>query len=680
MPVSGVRRRLLLLTVVLLRGSPADAQQPAASDTIALEPITVTVLRTPLALHRVPYAIAVRAAEAAAPALSLAEQLRGIPGVQVDNRYNDAVGDRISVRGFGARAQFGVRGVRVLVDGVPATLPDGQSSLSHVDPAAIERVEVVRGAASALYGNAAGGVIQLERWRSVAATAAELDVRGGADGLARATGRLLARAGDLDYRLEATRRVYDGFRAFSRSEKLHAGAGVSFERGSRRARLSFDLVDYDARNPGALSATQLETDRTQAHTANIQQNTGEAARQAQLGGGWSEAVGIGVLELSGYALTREVDNPIPPRIIVLDRAAGGVRAALRSAAAAGLAWGVGAELELQRDDRVNFVNDGGARGQLVLDQRERVRAAALFAQALLPLGAASDLLASARYDRFRFHAADQLIGADDPDDSGTRTMQAFSPAAGIVVRPSATARVFANVSTAFETPTTSELANRPTGAGGFNPELQPQRTVSVELGGSLTPRRRGNVDVTVYYARVRDALIPFEVPDLPGRQFYRNAGSTTHRGVELGVDARLPRALELRLAYALTDVRFDRYVVAGVPRDGNRVPGIAPHRVDISAGWRHRSGLRLALEQRLEASTPVDDANSAESHGYALTHVRITQHIRLGDLAIDPFVVIENIFDAEYNSSVVVNAFGSRFFEPGPGRSLFLGLRARVGN
>jgi iron complex outermembrane receptor protein len=676
--------RALLAAVLAMLPAALRAQ-----DTVRIVPLdTVTVqgLGTPGPAMRAPFPVSVvQEAEIrqARPALALTDALAAVPGVQVDNRFNYALGERISVRGLGARAQFGVRGVRVLVDGIPATLPDGQTTLNHVDPAALGRVEVVRGPASALYGNASGGVIRLTTAPPPQAPlASEHRVLAGSHGLLRMETSAGGRAGPAAYRAYVSRLSYDGYRAHASADNLNAGGTFTLARGADEVRLSFTAVHYDALNPGSLSDSLLRVDRGAAFARNVEQRTGEEGRQGQAGLWWRHAAGPGALEVAAYALGRSIDNPIPTAVIDLDRRVGGVRAAW-SADAGPLRWLAGAEVEAQHDARLNFANQAGERGDRTLDQRERVTSSSAFAQGAADLAGRVEVLGAVRYDRFRFAVNDRLVSDANPDDSGARTMQRVSPALGVSFAATPAVSLYANVATAFETPTTTELANRPTGAGGFNPDLQPQRTVSAEVGARARPAPWLWVEGAAYRARVDDALIPFEVAGAPGRVFYRNAGQARHQGVEASAVLTPRPGWTARAAYTWTDARFGRYVVNGEDREGNPVPGVAPHRLDVALLASPRRGPFAGLDLRYVSSTPVadDDAEGRfRSPAYTLLDVRGGwEGARMGRIALSPFCGVMNLLDRVYNTSVVVNAFGRRYYEPGPGRTAYAGVTLSLG-
>ena len=687
---AGIRafRTMALVSAAPLLALPVHGQtQP--EDTITLAPVVVTVLRSPLRLDRVPFSTSVLAGPEFTEGntgLFIEEALHGLPGVRVQNRYNASVGERISIRGFGARSQFGVRGIKILVDGIPATLPDGQSTLDHLDIGSLGRVQALRGPAAALYGNGAGGVILFESvpphsgaYRHDAAVVA------GSDGLLRVQTTGSGTAGGVTFRASAAQSRFDGFRnnetgsgedPYSQSTRTTLNAGFAANAAGGRLSLQLNGLQLDALNPGSLPGELFDDGSNQAWGFNVGRRTRKDVRQGQAGISWQG--GVGGLEgtFSAYGVRRELDNPIPTSVIDLDRSGGGVRVAL------GRGWDVaagsaradfGVEGEFQSDDRRNFANDGGEAAALTLDQQERVRATALFGQLQLPLNTRIGVVGALRFDHFSFNADDRFQAANNPDDSGTRTMTGLNPSLGLHL-DLGDHGVFASVARSFETPTTTELANQPDRAGGFNPGLEPQRGWTLEGGLRGDLGGRASYDLAAYSSTLANQLVPFEVPSAPGRRFYRNAGKSRIQGFEAAARAELSSLLSARLAYGYVDARFTEFSVGGNDYADNSVPGIAPHRLE--------GALRAALglwygELRVEArgEVPANDANDARADGYTLVELRVGgSGIRAGEMRLSPFAAITNLTDARYASSVVVNAFGGRYFEPGPDRGGYLGL------
>lgn len=657
-------------------GSTAAAQTKA---TDTLSTVRVTVLRTPFDATRAPLnvaAVGARDIATARPGFSIDEALGQVAGVQVDNRLNFAVGERLSVRGIGARSAFGTRGVRVIVDGIPATLADGQSALSNIDMGSLGVAEVIRGPASALYGNSSAGVISLETLPPPsAAFAPTARFMSGSDGLLRVQIGVGGIKGRGTYVVNADRLDYGGYRAYSSARNAHVNAVGTWDWDRIAVKLVANAVQYNAENPGSLSDSLIAVDRRQVYSNNLLHQTGERGRQNQVGLSARAPLGVGVLELSGYGLNRSINNPIPPSIIGIHRIAGGARATYTVTSGTttrGLTALIGGESDLQRDDRRNWANVNGAAGAVTLDQRERVTSTSPFVQVSAVAGRAT-FLGGARYDQFRFAAQDHLIDSVNPDDSGVRKMSSTSPTLGVsyVLLPAVS--LYANVATGFQTPTTTELTNRPSGAGGFNPELQPERTHSHEAG----VRGRTSLlsyDLALYDMRIDDELIPFQVASAPDRQFYRNAGTARHRGIDADVTAELAPSIRMRGSYSFTNARYVTYAVSTAAGSTsyatNRVPGVAPNLASLSVQFGDPANHFLSVEERYRSNIPVNDANTAFSAASVITNLRGV--VGMGHISL--FAGIDNVFGEVYNTSVSVNAFGGRYFDPAAGRTVYAGV------
>ena len=655
-------------------GRSDDATSRRSATT--LNPVRITALGGSLIQSRVPYAVSVvspsDAARVRAP-LAVDDVLRGVPGLAVDNRYNIALGERITIRGFGARTQFGVRGVHVDVDGVPATMPDGQTTLSHVDPGAIGRSEVLRGPASSLYGNAAAGVVRLSTFSPsdrgndarLATSLAErgtVTTRANVSGVAGQWGGE-ARGSALDYR---------GFRDHSNARDVRAGGQLVRSADRDTLRLVLATADYDADNPGGLTGSASVSAPRSASATNLRYRTGETGRHRQAGLSWRRAGTAGSLDAAAWGLERTVNNPIPQRVIDLARRAGGARITIaRGGSDDRLALGLGLEHGSQWDDRRSFTSLDGVAGALALSQKERVSSDGAFARVGLALGGSVDALAAVRADRIAFHVDDRLITPTNPDDGGGRVMRAVSPSAGLAWTVAPRLSLYTNIATAFETPTTTELANRPSGAGGLNPDLAPQRVVSTEVGARAPLGGFGSATVAVFDARIRDALVPFEVSTAPGRQFFRNASRVRQRGAEASASAAINRWTVARIAATLVDAKFAATdPVAGLT-SGKRVPGVSPFRSDIMLATSGLHRFRAEVVATTQARTPANDANSAWAPGFTLVDITAGVAPRAwGGIAVGAAASLANALDRRYDTSVVPNAARGRYFEPGPGRTL----------
>lgn len=687
--------QVLLTALATLSPTLLAGQQPPPDSVLVLDSLQVSILRVPIARSQVAYAVGVADEDELRLGRSgafLKEALGRLVGVRVQNRFNFAVGERLAIRGFGSRAQFGIRGVKVLVDGIPATMPDGQSSLDHLDLATLGRAEVLRGPGSSLYGNAAGGVLALRTRRPFTGDVRqEVNVVAGSHGLLDLDAITSGTLGSTGYVAGIGHLEYDGFRddptregdaTYGNADRRHFNGQVTRELGAGRLRLTLNLMDLEAENPGSLSASDL-AESPAARTFNVLQRTGKELSQRQLGASWEGPGPGGTAELALWGIRRSVLNPIPTDIIDLDRVAGGGRVLLRGergTAAGDLHWSSGLEIEVQDDDRRNFTNDGGEATELTLDQDERVLATGVFTRLALGLAPGIELSGALRYDRVRFEADDELVGPENPDDSGERTLDAWSPSVGLVAEVVPGLTLWGNVATSLETPTTTELVNRPDGGGGFNPELDAQRTTGLEAGA------RGIVledldlvqgglgwELTVFRAEITDELVPFEVEEQAGRTFFQNAGRSLHKGVEASLRAELGSGVGVHGTWTRVDARYEDFEVDGEDYSGNRIPGLAPDRLQGRLE-QTRPDWFWAAEVEWSGEVPVDDAGEQTADAYHLTNLRAgLRGIAVAGLSLSPFAAVSNVFDESYVAAVTVNAFGGRYYEPGPGRTLHVG-------
>jgi iron complex outermembrane receptor protein len=479
--------------------------------------------------------------------------------------------------------------------------------------------------------------------------------------------------------ISLARTTTDGFRQHSTAEITQFSGRLVQPIGNRsRLTLSARVNDSpELLNPGALTAAQFADDPSQADPRNVAAGAGKAVDQWQASvAAGHRLAGGGELDAAVFGLGRKLDNPLAFRYIALDREAWGGRATATLPVHLGsteVRMSAGLDAQWQRDDRREESTD---RTEVLLDQQERVRELGPFLQASLPLRDKATLTAGLRYDRVAFRADDRLLA--DGDDSGERIMDAVSWSAGVSYALAPGLAPYASISTSFETPTTTELANRPDGAGGFNPDLEPQRAINYELGLRGIVGARMRYAVAGYVSDVRDELIPFEVPGAPNERFFRNAGSSWHRGIELEATIVPASQLAVVAAYAYTAHAFREYRVsaAGVTDtlDGNELPGVPRHYAHLGLRYDGPAGLWGGLDVTHSSSYYVDDGNDARNDAWTATGVRVGWEGQLAGWRVAPFAGVLNLFSARYAASVVVNARGGRYYEPAPPRNVYMGM------
>ncbi len=677
------------------------AQEPVRPDSVAdssrvtqLPELNVTVTRTAEPLQRVPYAIGVLDREdiqRGQQTLGIDEALNNLPGVVVSNRYNYSLDQRISIRGFGSRSNFGIRGLKILLDGVPQTLPDGQSQLTNVDFANIDRAEVLRGASSSLYGNASGGVISFQTQQAAPGPFAQtVRVQGGSgerdgDDFYKWQTWTSGRSGSVSGTLSVSQFKADGFRQHSAAEFRQLSAGLDYAiSGSTLARLRLSLADNpEAKNPGALTLAEYLVNPDSAAPNNILRRADKDVQQHQLALTLRHFDAAGnEYEATVFGLLRDLANPLaaPPDInpgpmagtyVAIDRSIGGAR--LSGSRRLGQSvesprLSAGADVQLMRDDRQNFVHNGGIPTSTVfLDQLEKITELGPFAQVHWSPTERLLLSTGLRYDWVRFALDDRYVG-DGSDDSGARTMSALSGNIGASWAFDGRFVPYVNVSTAFETPTTTELVNQADGSGGFNPELGPQRAVNYEVGARGQPTPHVSYSVALFLGRVTDAIV--QQAEVGGRAFFRNAGKTHNDGAEVGLSVSPLPALTFTGAYT-----YARYRFADEALDGNRLPGVPEHFWRLGLRSMLPAGFYADADHTISTSVAANDANTiiVPAWGAGVTNLRLGWSGSAGMLQLAPFLGLNNLWDRRYIGSVTLNGIGGRVIEPAARRVVYLG-------
>jgi len=660
------------------------------AQTTELEPLTVTATRTALTLPEVSAAVTVLEGEdlrRGRPVTSLAELLDQVPGLFVQNAGNYAQDTRLALRGFGARASFGIRGVAIIVDGIPQTLPDGQSQVDSIDLDAVERIEVLRGPASALYGNAAGGVIRITTRRPGERQSASASQTVGSYGLVDTRASIGGGSDRLGVRLSASRFEQDGFRRHSDVRQYRAQTSLSWT-PSARTRVTATAGYFEApeeQDPGGVTAEQAHSRPRDARPANVAFDAGESLDQWRFGAGIEHEFGTQRVRFSGFGFLRDFENRLPFESggqVAFERTFTGLDGQYEIDAVAGgmeHRLTVGVDYRDQDDDRLRFDNLQGVRGDRVLDQNERVEALGLYAQHRIRLSSAWTLRMGLRFDEIRLDVSDRLLV--NGDDSGGRTWRETSPGLGLVWAASDGLSVYASAGSAFQTPTTTELANPkdPGAGGGFNRALEPQTARSYELGLRGALGTRVNYEASFFRARIDDAITSFEVPEFSGsgRDFFRNAGRSTRNGFEVAASARLGQNWRLRGGYTWSDFEFDRFVTPGGDFGGNRLPGVPRHRGFGSLDWTGPAGLYAGADLRGLSEVIADNANTAAAPEYFTLDLHLGRDFTAGALEFGLSAGVANLFDERYIDNVRVNAFGGRYFEPAPGRTFHLRIQLK---
>ena len=703
------QRHVVVAAAVAALGSASAAEPQGAITT--LERVQVTATRTPHATQDVPASVSVIAGtdyRTDTLGANVSEKLSAVPGLLARTRQNYAQDEQVSIRGFGTRASFGIRGVRLYVDGVPATMPDGQGQLSHFPLASAERIEVLRGPFSALYGNAAGGVIQLFTADGTAPREIGATLAGGSYGNRRVSVDLRDAQGSFDYALGLNHFATEGYRDHSSAErtlfsgKANLGWGVT-----KLTFLANALSAPHALDPLGLDRAQFEADPRQATAGAHLFDTRKSVSQQQLGIVLEHGVdGDTQLRLLAYAGEREVTQFLAiPVVTQLNPLSGGGVIDLRAPyAGVDARWSQNATLaerpfefvaglsyDRQQQDRrgyENFVGTQlGVRGPLRLQQDDRVSSVDQYLQATWKPTEAWSLMAGARHSEVEFHSHDQYVTASNPDDSGRVRYQATSPVFGLGWKPSPAWQLYAAYGHGFETPTFNELGYRADGGSGLNFGLQAARTNSGEAGIKYA---RGDVhsEFVLFRADTRDELTVNTSSG--GRTTFQNAGDARRQGAEWS--ASIPFAARWRAQFAITyiDAQFrDDFLTCvttpcaiattAVPA-GTRIPGVPHTTADVALQWGGAIGWHARVEGQYVGAVPVNNRDDERAAAYAVFDASAGYGFRDAQSEGRVFLAIGNLFDRRYAGSVIVNEGNRRYYEPAPGRNFTAGFEWRWRN
>jgi iron complex outermembrane receptor protein len=667
-----------LLVPLFLQG------QTRSATTIALDSITLEAFRIQKQANRLPFAVSVRdfsTTQDQRQQLSLADYLQEFPGVFSLNAQNFAQDLRVAIRGFGARSAFGIRGIKLVVDGIPETTPDGQGQVDNLNLGLIDTIELIRGGAASLYGNASGGVISIRTLDQLESNTLRPSMHFGSFGFQNFQLQGSYQRSNTLVMGYMGHSQQSGYRKNSAYENLGFNIKVKHQLQSN-SQLTF-LMNYanspEAQDPGGLTAEAVMTDRRQARQRNVDFLAGESVGQFKLGTAWQATKNQWEYQVYAFYTTRDFLGRLPfanGGIVDLGRRYGGFGGSVQYASAGKVYQNrlrLGVDGAQQTDQRRRFVNNNGAVAAATLNQEEQFSS---FGFSLLNdwQWKGWTLLGGLRYDRNRLAVEDHFLS--DGMDSGARVLPSWNYSLGLNYQWAMHHRVFVNTASSYETPVLSELSTNPSGKGGFNNSLQPQEAQTVELGYAWAQRQQ-RFSLTAFFVDSRNELVPFEQDAFPGRTFYRNAGRSSRQGLESSYLLQWRSRWQLQLNYTYSDFRYQDYQTPKADYSDMRLPGLPQHLAQGQLRYQAPKGLSLRFSAYHRGQLYANDANTATEAAVTLFHLDAALPLGFfpqGQL----FFGIQNLRDVRYSDNIRLNAFGNRFYEPAPGRSVFGGVRFQL--
>ena len=694
MKILSVRHAALpALLLPLIAAAQATDEQTMV---VTAAPTTVSELDTPAAVS----VVNGDEMRQAAPRVNLSESLGAVPGLQVQNRQNYAQDLQLSIRGFGSRSTYGVRGLRIYVDGIPATMPDGQGQTSNIDIGSVDTLEVLRGPFSALYGNSSGGVINVTSQTGTQPPTVEASSYYGSFGTwhygMKATGAVGdgSHAGDVDYTVSTNRFTTHGYRDHSGARKNLANArlGVRINDVSKLT-LLLNSVDIKANDAGGLTADEWRDNPRQSPRGD-QYNTRKNTRQTQAGLRYERQLSaqddLSVMMYAGERETTQFQSiPRAPQlkpshaggVIDLTRHYQGIDTRLthRGELLVPVTLTAGLDYENMSERRKgyeNFVMVNGApqygeQGALRRNERNLMWNVDPYLQTQWQLTDKLSLDAGVRYSSVWFDSNDYYITPGNGDDSGDASYHKWLPAGSLKYALTDAWNVYISAGRGFETPTINELSYRSDNQSGLNFGLKPSTNDTVEIG-SKTRIGNGLLTAALFQTDTDNEIVVDSSSG--GRTSYKNAGKTRRQGMELGLDQQFGESWRLKAAWTWLDATYRTNVCGDASCNGNRIPGIARNMGYASFGYQPEQGWYAGSDIRYMSDIMANDENTAKAPSWKVVGLTTGYKWSYGRMDMDLFGRVDNLFDREYVGSVIVNESNGRYYEPAPGRNYGIGL------
>ncbi len=631
--------------------------------------------------------------ESGGPQINLSESLVGIPGVSAGNRNNYAQDLQISIRGYGARAPFGVRGVKLFVDGIPQTIADGQGQTSQFALTSADRIEVLKGPISSLYGNASGGVLQV--FTRSPGEKPELTVGNtwGSYGLNHANVQYSEKKGNIGIVLDSAHFKSEGFRHYSQAEREHLNAKLELE--TERGKASF-IVNYldnkKSQDPGTLSSSLFSANPYQAQANNESNKAGKSFIQQMYGVNFDGKINADTsYNYRVYYGERSLDNPtrVSSTYIVINREFTGAAASLTSRAEIiniPVKFTAGAELDYVKDKRLGYTNNSGTKGTLNRQEDNLADSFGTYIQSEWYLSPKYTGLLGLRFTSVRLEVKDQFLSDTSGNGSGSKTYQGISPIGGLTYHLNPNTNLYAQIGTGFETPTLNEVIYTPNGSSSsinqFYSGISAARSLQSEIGVKWRDTNQAKIDVAFFHAKTKNDIVPYYL-STSGSTF-QNA-DTEKTGFELSGLKVLPLNFAIRGAYTLISAKYDQNtsVSSGAVNSGNKIPGIAENQLYMDLSWRSIDWLakpkvtytEAGIDYKSVGKMYADSRNLNVANSYKLWGARLSHNIKNGAHTLTMFGRVDNISNKVYASSVVVDQQFGSYYEPGMPRNWILGVK-----
>ena len=587
-------------------------------------------------------------------------------GLWITNSENQAQDNRMAIRGFGARSAFGIRGLKIILDGVPLTTPDGQSQVDNIPFQLIENVEIMKSLSSTRYGNASGGVVSINTFSNLADNYI-VEAGYGSYGYKNIKGTYLTNSEKSSTILNISQAESDGYR--DHSSYLNKSLFFKHARKFQNMNLKFNLLYFDspyAFDPGGLNIESVEENRLQARDRNVLYNSQESIKQIQTGVVLDWDTKLGEVNSNVYYSNRDFVGLLPftnGGYVELNRDFAGVEISIKDKSQ-NFEWMVGTSIQDQKDDRKRFENNEGEKGAITLDQIESFRSYGAFA-----LGSYNkenySIQSGVRFDLHEI-SLDDNVGIDQQYVEYSKSLKAFSPNVGFIYNLNKKDEVYINYGKSYETPSLSELSANPNGVG-FNGDLNPMNSSGFDLG-FRNKSQNLSYSITAFYIKTKDEIVRYELEGFEGMNFYRNLGTSKRIGTEIEVSYNLGNSGVLNASYTQAKYEFKNQEVSG------DLPGIPKSNFALEWLYGYKD-FDLKLDLKYVNSLYADNNNEVKVPSYLLSNIALKNKFNLKGFFLEVGLHVRNLLDEKYYDNIRTNAFGNRFYEPASLRSFILSIK-----
>lgn len=611
--------------------------------------------------------------------LSLQEYINSVPGLLTLNANNFAQDLRISIRGFGSRSAFGIRGIKIIIDGIPETTPDGQGQLDNLPLQVIDNIEVIRGSSSLRYGNASGGVIFIETLNKIENNFHELGFRGAQNNYKQTYYTSGLKLENSDWILHLNHQNGDGFRENSSFESTQFNVrGKYFLTNKTRLGLQFNSTNSPlAEDPGGQNYESFKNSPSKARDRNILFKSGEKINHVKTAVNINYENGNFLFSSYSFISNRTFNAKLPFNfggIVNLNRnyyGHGSYITKKNNANKIRFTTQVGYDIANQSDKRKRYKNNEGDRGEKTLGQIESFKSYGIYFIENISFGRFK-LNGGIRWDNNFLKVEDEFFS--NGDDSGNIKLSAWSNEIGLSYKILDKSYFFVNSSQSYETPTLSELSANPSRQGGFNDLLNVQKAKNFDFGLNFKSEST-NFSIIGFIVSTKNDLIPYEVAEFPGRTFYKNAGKTLRRGIEIDFNYRLSKKFSTSIVYNYTNFKYDEYLLDGLNLKGNYIPGIPTSFGNFELKYNNSKNISVIYSRNYRGNLYANDNNSEEISFFWRDDVSLSIPVKFGKNYLDLFFGCNNMFNKLYADNIRINAFGNRYYEAAPGRIFFTGIK-----